>query len=380
MDLDEAPGSRWWETDDVWQRLVGDRDLFAKHWGRSPHLSCSTAHLAAIFDVADAEVLLTSALRRPAFRLVRDGTGLAEGAGTRSLRLGGRHLDDVADPERISAAYAAGATVVLQGLHRTDRRVASFADALAGPSGHGVQVNAYLSPPGSHGLGSHADGHDVLVLQVRGSKHWSVDGMGDVTMSPGAVLYVPAGVEHAARTVDDPSLHLTIGLLRVDRRRVIADLLAAVPELDAPLPPWFATDPSAAASEVRASIDHAIDALRRADVGDVTRSQIERSRRRARPQPTGWLRSLVEVDAIGEWSTVVLRDDCSWPADLVDDRAGIARGRRTLTMPPIAADALHSLLTKRSMRVGELPGLDAASRLVLARRLVRERFATIVDR
>jgi hypothetical protein len=37
-----------------------------------------------------------------------------------------------------------------------------------------VQVNAYLTPPASRGLGVHHDTHDVFVLQVHGRKLWQV--------------------------------------------------------------------------------------------------------------------------------------------------------------------------------------------------------------
>src|SRR5690606_35645833 len=134
--------------------------------------------------VAAAERLLEAGLRRPAFRLVRDGATLPESAGCRPRRIGGRRLEDVADPERIADALADGTTLVLQSLQEIDTGVASFADALMRSSGHAVQVNAYLSPPAARGLGSHSDAHDVIVLQVDGAKHWTVDGLGDVTLTP----------------------------------------------------------------------------------------------------------------------------------------------------------------------------------------------------
>ena len=43
------------------------------------------------------------------------------------------------------------------------------------------------------GSGRHADTHDVIVLQVAGSKAWDVDGLGPLSLLAGDVLYLPAG-------------------------------------------------------------------------------------------------------------------------------------------------------------------------------------------
>ena len=36
------------------------------------------------------------------------------------------------------------------------------------------QANVYLSPPNAQGFGTHFDSHDVFVLQVAGSKIWTL--------------------------------------------------------------------------------------------------------------------------------------------------------------------------------------------------------------
>ncbi|WP_236595498.1 cupin domain-containing protein, partial [Mycobacterium paraintracellulare] len=37
-----------------------------------------------------------------------------------------------------------------------------------------TRVNAYVTPPDATGFAPHYDPHDVLVLQIRGSKTWHV--------------------------------------------------------------------------------------------------------------------------------------------------------------------------------------------------------------
>ncbi|MEU9489066.1 cupin domain-containing protein [Streptomyces decoyicus] len=97
-----------------------------------------------------------------------------------------------------------------------------------------VQVNAYASWSAQEGFGTHWDDHDVIVVQVEGSKHWRIYGptqiapmhrdsahpeappelpIADLVLGPGDVLYLPRGWWHAvAADQGVRSLHLTCGL------------------------------------------------------------------------------------------------------------------------------------------------------------------------
>ena len=70
--------------------------------------------------------------------------------------------------------FAAGATIVLQGLHRSWPPLRAFTRRLVAELGHPAQVNAYITPESARGFDPHYDVHDVFVLQVSGEKHWSV--------------------------------------------------------------------------------------------------------------------------------------------------------------------------------------------------------------
>eukprot|EP00931_Biecheleriopsis_adriatica_P031245 TRINITY_DN18346_c0_g1_i1.p1 TRINITY_DN18346_c0_g1~~TRINITY_DN18346_c0_g1_i1.p1 ORF type:complete len:515 (+),score=92.17 TRINITY_DN18346_c0_g1_i1:130-1674(+) len=84
-------------------------------------------------------------------------------------------------------------------------------------------INAYLTPPKSQGLQIHTDPHDVFVLQQSGSKDWTLfeDDLRtkqcDIRLSPGDVLYLPAGVPHIAKSLpNESSLHLSVSVYRGD--------------------------------------------------------------------------------------------------------------------------------------------------------------------
>ncbi len=114
--------------------------------------------------------------------------------------------------------------------------IASLAHAIEVELNFATKVNAYITPPGSQGFVAHYDGHDVLILQIQGSKIWhlyegadvpprtscgvrrqwvAVDGLPsptDLRLEVGDVLYLPRGLVHAAEATSEPSVHLTVGI------------------------------------------------------------------------------------------------------------------------------------------------------------------------
>src|SRR5829696_3179618 len=74
--------------------------------------------------------------------------------------------------EEVYAHYRKGATISLTHIHDHHAPLGALRRRLADTFSANIQVNAYLTPPASQGLGKHFDTHDVLVLQVHGSKKW----------------------------------------------------------------------------------------------------------------------------------------------------------------------------------------------------------------
>lgn len=325
---------------------------------------------APAFGLAEVETLLDSSVRAPSIRLVRDGVPVPASVWTRRLRLGGVELTDVADGRRVLAAFVDGASVVLQGLHRTWPELAEFARRLERELGHPVQVNAYLTPPGSQALARHRDAHDVLVVQTHGSKAWTVEGLGDVTLVPGDVLYVPAGCHHEAAATEAVSLHLTIGVHRRTWRHAVEQVLRGVPALDAPLPIGGANgDPAQVAHELRRLVRHL--AAHAEQLDDLALAAAAAG---AAPRPARELRG--SLTAIAAAAAAAPDDVVSLhPGTRVAVEAGwvtVSGPDRVLRVPLAAAAALAQLDGGAPRRVGDLAGLDPDSGVVLARRLVRE--------
>ncbi|WP_338767593.1 cupin domain-containing protein [Massilia sp. METH4] len=128
-----------------------------------------------------------------------------------------------------------GATAVFNRLELSSPYIRKLAGAVAGIAGGSTAVNAYLSYTGTGTFGKHWDTHDVFVIQLFGSKHWSVHEPTfefplrehtskyrkqecpeapalDTVLKPGDVLYLPRGWWHAATPIGEPSFHITVGL------------------------------------------------------------------------------------------------------------------------------------------------------------------------
>ena len=388
------------------QRLVVDPTTFAEQvWGRSPLLerreatSRPTSGFLDLLSVDTVDALVARGLRRPALRMVRAGTILDPGDYCTSTRLGGQSVPDVADPGKVAAQITAGATLVLQSLHRQWDPIVDFADALMAEIGHPVQINAYLTPRRAAGLRTHRDDHDVFVMQVEGAKRWTVDGLGEVELRPGDVMYVPAGCDHSAATTDDLSLHLTVGILRTTYRTVLERLLRDGPAvLDEPLPLAFHTAGSYSgartlAAGLDATLTSVAERLQATSIDDVV--DAERRRQLVPYGRRGRVRSSLTVDQLSQesvlrWVTVMPRmqpidgaDDLSTDEPSIErpgrERVRVLLADRILRLPVVAVDAVDALANAPDgLRVADLPGLDPASRLVVGRRLVIEG-ACIVD-
>ncbi|GGM29386.1 cupin domain-containing protein [Micromonospora yangpuensis] len=382
------------------------------HWGRGPLLSRAAElpnrhGFTDLFSPADADELLSRrGLRTPFLRVATDGQLVAAGRYTGGGGAGAEIGDQVVD-DKVLQLYAEGATLVLQGLHRTWPALIDFAGELGAALAQPLQVNAYLTPPGSQGFATHYDTHDVFVLQVDGRKHWrihppvlpdplerqpwggradevSATAQGpaalDVVLEPGDALYLPRGWLHSAQAQEASSLHLTVGVRALTRYALVEELLALAADdarLRAGLP--FGVD-LADAEAIEPELTETVEALRdwllRADPAAVAGRLRDRLWPASRPAPIRPLAQAAALGALTVDSAVTVRPGLRW--QLTDQDAGRFTLRlvdRTLTLPAACAPAVRALLTGAATRVGDLPGLDDADRLVLTRRLLREAIA-----
>lgn len=128
-----------------------------------------------------------------------------------------------------------GSTLFFEDIDRYDPVLSSFLLRLSNELQCPTRFNLYLSSPGKQGRRLHFDTHDVFVVQIEGSKRWTIydvtspapiylrknheSDVGenaapylDCVLKKGDVLYLPRGHWHNVVPCDEISLHLTLGV------------------------------------------------------------------------------------------------------------------------------------------------------------------------
>jgi bifunctional lysine-specific demethylase and histidyl-hydroxylase NO66 len=367
---------------DALELLSGDARAFLdKVWASHVHLHhAGTGDLVDLLALDDVDHLLTGvALRTPALRVVKDGSVLPASRFTRSATMAGSPLTGLVDARKVLALFDGGATVVLQGLHRYWPPLTELVRDLELALGHPCQANAYLTPPGSRGFAPHSDTHDVFVFQTHGRKQWEVVEAGEerqVVLEPGLSMYLPTGTLHSARSQEETSLHVTVGINRLTWRdvlRQVSDRVLADQRYDEPLPAGYLDEPdrlSGRLAEELAAFTHGLADLDAPGLADERTASFLRERT---PALRGGLTDLVVLDGLDDDTRLDRRPTAACVLRPVGERLSVLLGDRELRMPLRLTEPMQFVRDHRSFRVGELaPWLDEQSRLVLTRRLVRE--------
>ncbi|MGH2636063.1 MAG: cupin domain-containing protein [Actinomycetota bacterium] len=383
------PRARAAAGDPALVRCTGDPEVFLEGtWGRraAVHPGVDAAGYADLLTFDDVDrILSTTSVRTPSFRLVRSDRTIDESEYTRSGTTGSRPVSGMVDPARVFELFRQGATIVLQGLHRSWQPVTELIRGLEIGLGHPCQVNAYVTPPGAQGLALHEDPHDVFVLQAFGRKHWEVHAAPaeaprdplQVVLEPGDCLYLPMGTPHAASTQDTLSGHLTVGVHVATWRELLADALTEAqrgPSLDDPVPAGWTRDPEGLARELAVRIREVASRLGDVDARSIADAQVERFLSTRNPLLRGALVDQLALGAIDDGTELARRPGSVCELRPEGDRLIVLLGDRRLEMPGWLEPAMRRVAGSDVVRVGDLarPIPDAGSRLVLARRLVRE--------
>lgn len=179
------------------------------------------------------EALEQHRLDFPRIRLTRDGERLQPHTYISHSNTGKKR---VAVPrlryEKLTQELNSGATLVLDAVDELYEPLRALAEALELFFHERIQINSYASWKSSRGFDLHWDDHDVFILQVTGRKHWMIHGMTlayplagdpkepkptepplwDHILEAGELLYIPRGFWHVAYPLNEPTLHLTVGV------------------------------------------------------------------------------------------------------------------------------------------------------------------------
>lgn len=152
----------------------------------------------------------------------------------RSFAAYGISTQDVLKEGRLQNFIQQGATLKIKKIHKKIPKIANFIALLRHDLGYEIDVNTYASFPERQAYDNHYDTNDVIILQIEGKKKWKIFQESvknpskkqrssfykppsdppylECTLQQGDVLYIPRGHWHYAMTVEEPSLHLTLGI------------------------------------------------------------------------------------------------------------------------------------------------------------------------
>ena len=377
---------------------VGKESFFQDYWEKKPLVVNREQrhYFESLFSLDEADRVLTTLNRRyPDVTLKnanREMTGDDYTVG-----------DNALDVAKVYQLFGEGSTITFAYLDTVVPSLASFRRNLESEFSCLCQTNVYLTPAGAQGAKPHYDTHDVFVLQIAGSKQWTLYGTPvelplaaqdfdpavheqgaptlEFELKAGDVGYIPRGVVHDARCGNDISLHITAGILRTTWSDVLLEFVAEAslndPAFRKSLPPGFAReefDRVQARATLRDLLQQLLEQLS-------TKSNFEAILDRfadefisaCPPLLRGQMAQMAALDRLTINSKVGTRAGLISRIRTEPESTSVDCYGRKITFPIHARDAVRFALSHSEFVVRELPGdLDDAGKLALVRRLIRE--------
>lgn len=309
------------------------------------------------------------------------------------------------DVIKLYELFEQGSTITLAFLDTVLPALSVFCRSLEREFSCPLQTNIYMTPPGAQGAEPHYDTHDVFVLQVAGSKRWTIFGtpvesplpgqryearvhqLGtpslEFELEAGDLAFIPRGVAHEARSTDTISLHITAGILKYTWTDFLVEFIASTGLQNAAfrkgLPAGFARS-GFDRTQARAVFDELLDQASSGLAFDSTLdSFIERFLSRCPPVLPGQLAQLAAVDSLTLETQVGARQGVVVRFEINGDSAFIDTYGRRITLPAHVGEAVQFALSEPKFLARDLPGpLDDPGKLTLVRRLIREGFVMIL--
>jgi ribosomal protein L16 Arg81 hydroxylase len=369
----------------VWPK--SREQFFDDHWEKKPFFV--QRDIPGFFDtllrLEDVdEYLGTRAFRQPDIRLVKQG---------KDKNFEEYSKDGVADRAKVMQAFRSGTMLLFSHLNRHHLPLAELVSRCEAETHVPMRSNVYMSPPGSQGFKLHWDTHDVLILQVSGSKRWHLydsplvlphedqmrelkDWVGkankltEVVLRPGSVLFLPRGYIHGAESESEHSLHITLGL----RSLTVADIVLAEFRRKSLLDVDMRKVARFEDLEDEERLEMAKNALRRVieqlDIAAAANEVYKSFIRSRQPPARGVLTGAIAHTELDHGTELQLRDGALFQTFRSTDTLSLAVDGAVVELPLGVEPAVQHVIANRTFRASELPGLEYESRLILAKTLL----------
>lgn len=383
--LDRAPALL-----DGFESLVGPKsrqEFFDQYWEKKPFFvqRDNPDYFSSLLTMADMdEYIGTRAFHQSDIRLVKQGKDKDFDAYSK---------DGIADRTKMLHEFRNGTMLLFSHLNRHHLPLAELISRCEAEIRVPMRSNVYLSPPQSQGFKLHWDTHDVLVLQIAGSKRWHIydsplelpheDHMRELPewikrarkdtellLKPGSVLFLPRGYIHGAEAEDEHSLHITIGL----RSLTVADIVLAEFRRSSLLDIEMREVAMLDDFEDEAKLVAAKRALRRVvESMDIEAAAIEVYKtfiRSRQPPARNALLSLTERTSIDHATELRLRKHALFKYFKAVDSVSVAVDGTVVTLPAGVEPALDHIVNHDTFTPECLPGLEHESRLIFAQSML----------
>jgi len=380
-------------------RPMAEEDFLQNYWDEKPFVMRrgGAEDYRDLFSYAALDAVISGAgLRHPTFRVAKDPKLIDPSAYTiPSVPWGPGEQRGLAIPERVYDLVGQGHSVVLEDAHRVWGPLGAQARRFEQIFGARAFTNVFFTPAGTRAFRPHYDVQNAFIIQCEGVKHWKVhephvvkptrgepcppegsepgETLIAVDLSPGDVLFIPRGFVHYGHTTDQPSVHVTLGVLPYTLSDVVRNALKRFDD------PWLrelAFADSRAESELPEALDDAfeglLDRLIEVEPDDALDHLAATFVETSTPRRRGGLAELSRVEAISADTPLRRRPGVLW-------RAAEREGQLTLSFHgahvPLDAGAPAAALLAGddAFPAGRLPAPDP---LALARRLVAAGFLT----
>lgn len=334
-------------------------------------------------------------IRYPYLRLVKNGRELPLVDYADDFVYGNNIFPGLLDNDKVFHHYAEGATLSFQIFQKCMEELSRFCNAMEARLRFQVQVNIFVTPPGSKGFTAHYDDHSFFILQVSGKKHWKLydspvelplqefrrrattPDLGEpreITLAAGDLLYLPRGFYHEAHTSDETSVHITLGIFPFTWVQVFQRLLdEAKEDVEFRRAPMDYLTPGASAATLQGQFE--VLARKLAASYPVEQLFSGLFRHAASKQIVDGRDRLLDLSRLADlddetWLTMrpvqwALRGDAGTIALTFYDK--------TIRFPAAVEATLREILVLARLRPCDLQTpLDPASRLNVVRKLVKE--------
>lgn len=373
---------------------IAKKDFFDEYWEKRPLVvkRDQPEYFTSLLSLDEIDRVITTLDRRYPDIALKNA---ARSIDANEYTVGGSTLDIA----KVYQLFEEGSTVSLAFLDTVIPALTLFCRSLEREFSCPFQTNVYMTPGGAQGAKPHYDTHDVFVLQVAGSKRWTLFGTPvelplpaqdfdplvhepgaptlEFELNPGDVAYIPRGLAHEARSTETVSLHVTAGILRYTWADLLLEFIAGAslndPAFRKALPPGFARS----GFDRAAARETLVNLLQRAGTTsnfDATLDRfIEVFIGACPPVLEGQMGQMAGLDGLALDSAVGARPGVISRLETSDESESVHCYGRKITFPTQAREAVRFALSHPRFAVRTLPGkLDDAGKLTLVRRLIRE--------